>query len=107
MKKTGKNRLRLIIGGGLVFLGFLLLFASLWSLQTFGDVPFEQIMYHLRMPLKGSDSNTVSSFIFTCIPATLLCTALFFVPIMNLKATNELVLTWGKRQRRVKLFPSP
>lgn len=52
----------------LVFLGLLLIKVGEWIPQNFGDIPFEQILFHLIVPMEGTDTSFVESFIEYCLP---------------------------------------
>ena len=47
----------------LFFAGILGDYALKWAVAQFGKVPFDQIVFHLKVPLAGTDSNILSEFI--------------------------------------------
>ena len=55
----------------LILFGLLLISFSLnWVGANFGGIGFDEILFHLHMPLKGTGSNYISSYIYkTLIPA--------------------------------------
>ena len=52
----------------LVFLGLLLVKVAEWVPLTFGDIPFEQVLFHMMVPMQGTDTSFLSSFIDYCLP---------------------------------------
>lgn len=52
----------------LVFIGLLLVKVAIWVPKTFGDIPFEQVLFHVMVPMKGTDTSFVDSFIQDCLP---------------------------------------
>lgn len=53
----------------LVFLGLLLIQVAEWVPETFGDIPFEQVIFHMLAPVESTDTaNYVQSFIQECLP---------------------------------------
>ena len=50
--------------------GILLVLAVDWSVDFFGEISIDEIIFHLKMPLQGTDQNTILDFILRClIPA--------------------------------------
>lgn len=45
-----------------VFIGLLLVKVAKWVPDTFGDIPFEQVVFHLLVPIQGTDTSFVDSF---------------------------------------------
>ena len=44
----------------LVFIGLLLVKVSEWVPNTFGNIPFEQVLFHLMVPMEGTDTYICS-----------------------------------------------
>ncbi|MDC0829090.1 hypothetical protein [Faecalitalea cylindroides] len=67
MKKYSKPVLKFILYFFivlLVFLGLLLIQVAEWVPETFGDIPFEQVIFHMLAPVESTDTvNYVQSFI--------------------------------------------
>ena len=60
------------------FAGLFLIGTSEWSTMTFGDVSFEQFVYHLRFGANGllqTDAHTVHRFIVSALELPLLAAA--------------------------------
>ena len=51
-----------------VFLGLLLIEVGHWVPTVFGDISFEQVVFHLMVPLEGTDTSYIDSFIQECLP---------------------------------------
>lgn len=52
----------------LVFIGLLLIQVGKWVPQSFGDVPFEQVLFHIMVPMDGAESTVLDQFITQCLP---------------------------------------
>lgn len=68
--------------------GILLLYTKNWALNEFGEVPFSQIMFHLRVPLEGADQSMVTGFWLgylqiVAAPAGVFLLALVMVPFIK------------------------
>ena len=46
-----------------LFLGVLLSKTSVWAVQAFGNVTIDEIIFHLKVPLQGTDTTSIVSFI--------------------------------------------
>lgn len=52
-----------------VFLGLLLIQVAEWVPETFGDIPFEQVIFHMLAPVESTDTSYyIQSFIQECLP---------------------------------------
>lgn len=85
-----KNKLKVIISalGYLVLLFILLIVYSLRWLETkWGDnVSIETIIYQLDAPLKGTPSNLIEAYLFSCIiPSLIIVFAIFFLKVLSSK----------------------
>lgn len=74
-----RRRLISILTVIFVFLGLLLVRVALWVPETFGDIPFEQVIFHLLVPLVGTDTSFVDSFIQECLPLPSIVSGLFLI----------------------------
>lgn len=70
-----------------IILSVMLAYVLSWSESMFGDVPFAQVIFHLMVPLEGTDSSIISSYFTGVIPiiiVTLLVVSLPFIPDLGL-----------------------
>lgn len=96
-KDSSKNKkYKFFIAALVLFLGFVLLFAAIWSKRTFGNVPFEQVLFHLRVPIEGTNKSTIFSFLFFCIPLA------FFGTTILLSMTKRWFATTSNLVIRIK-----
>lgn len=63
-----RRRLISVLTVVLVFIGLLLVQVAKWVPNTFGNIPFEQVVFHLLVPMEGTDMSFVESFIQDCLP---------------------------------------
>lgn len=54
------------------FLGALAIVSGIWFHYNIGHMDFEQILYHLRVPLQGADFSSVRNYALVCVPVTIL-----------------------------------
>lgn len=47
--------------------------------EYFGDIPFDQVIFHLMAPMEGTDTTLIYDFIDTCLPLPLIVTAVFAI----------------------------
>ena len=65
----------------MIFIGFLCAFSSRWAFSYFGLSCFEQIVYHLKVPLEGTNTQFISDWIKKClIPSLALSIPFYFMP---------------------------
>ena len=112
MKKRSRNLLRI--------LGWIVLFLTLelgllfgktlpWAQQTFGGVSAEEILFHLKVPLQGTDTSTIFSFLQKALLPSLIEFLLFFTiffvcPRCERRIRNQQEMNTGKRLVLVSNF---
>lgn len=76
----------------LVFIGLLLVKVAEWVPKTFGNIPFEQVLFHAMVPLKGTDTSFVDSFIQYCLPVPCIVSGilLLFMIIKDWKVSRDI-----------------
>ena len=50
-----------------------------WLKENFCNLPFNDVLFNLFMPIKGTESKTVYMFILKCILPTITLSALIFI----------------------------
>lgn len=90
-----------------VFLCLLLSFSLLWAKNNYGNIGFEEIVFHLNMPLEGTSEEFVQSYIKTALcPAVFLLFLELSVMYFPAKSMYSLVINGGnKKEWRWKLWP--
>lgn len=94
MKKRIQHILHELLLGLILFLGFLsaLLYnAAKWVVATWGLLTVDEVIYHLKAPLEGTNSDMVWDFIITCVPGA----AIFLILLLAV-----FLLTRGKKKIR-------
>ena len=95
MKKV-RHILGIIGIGVLALLLALLIFAMLWTMDIWRHITFDEIVYHLFAPIKGTNPDVIWSFIFRALtPSLLIAAALVTFNIVLSKKAN--------RQKLVKI----
>ena len=83
----------------LFFIGVLILLTVRWAIGLFGGISVEEIIFHLKMPLDGTDSNTFVEFILYCLIPSLLLSALFVYGMFRFRFRWEKRLTKRKGKK--------
>lgn len=106
MKKRNTCRGRLWAGGVLVFIAMAVFMAVLWCWATFGNVPFEQILFHLLVPVEGSNVDVFIEFGLHYLPFAALFTFLILLLVVRwTKNQTFLYVTVRNRERQIPLIP--
>lgn len=72
----------------LLFLSALLLFSGNWLLQTWNQLSMDELIYHLKTPLKGTNPALIGNYLLCCLlPAVAL--VLFFTVIFYLSRRKQ------------------
>lgn len=91
----------------IIIFGCVLIFLSvIWSLKTFGDIPLTQIIFHLKVPLQGTDSSILLSYVKEClIPCSLMiiCYNLITLNLFHIKIILKLIIF--KKEKNLILLP--
>ena len=73
-RKAGKA-FWMFLGQIVLFLFFLLTFSLLWGLRNFGNIGFNEIIFTLNMPLKGTSNEFMANYYLTALFPSLLIMA--------------------------------
>ncbi|MBU9739251.1 LTA synthase family protein [Diplocloster agilis] len=99
----------------LIFLSRLVSLAAGWALDTFGNISVDEIIFHLKMPLEGTNPDYFVNFAKSCVLPALTFTLPVLLFIIVFLTINEkvssldcrLCLKFSVREKtkRLKLFP--
>lgn len=103
MKKKIKIIFEYIVVVLLVFVGSLLAFAARWAVSSFGDISVDEIIFHLMVPLEGTEGSVLEEFALQALVPAILITALFLV-IRAFSSQREKILTYWKKHNRKELW---
>lgn len=79
------NIFKLLILNFLISINLLLVFSSIWIDGQFENVAMSEIVFHLRVPLNGSNLSLVYSFIWTCLfPSIILTIVITYIIKKNI-----------------------
>lgn len=93
-KNSGDKLRNILKVTGTVLTVILVLFSILiyrsvkWMLRTWSNLSMEEIVFHLKSPLQGTDSDLIWGYIGSCLAVSILATAIvviFFVWIRHNK----------------------
>lgn len=85
----------------LLFFSILLLFSIRWVEKTFGLIDLDSLMFHLNVPLKGTESGMVIRFIKDPLFKTLIATTIIFL-IMILKKEYRIYINIEIFKKKIK-----
>lgn len=87
-----RRRLISVLTVVLVFIGLLLVQVAKWVPNTFGNIPFEQVVFHLLVPMEGTDMSFVESFIQDCLPIPVFVSGLllFFCFLRDMIVSSDI-----------------
>ena len=106
MKKQKTYRVRLWIGGVLIFIAMVVFMAALWCWNTFGNVPFDQILYHLLVPAEGTNADVFIEFSLHYLPFALLFTLLILMLVVRWTKNQAILhVTVRKKEREISVIP--
>jgi len=75
-------------------LGGMLIYSILdWVMDTWADVSMDEIMFHLKAPLEGTNEELINGAIERCVPSALLVFFLVFVILIGIKERRR--IRWG------------
>lgn len=74
-----RRRLISILSVIVVFIGLVLWKVAKWVPQSFGDIPFEQVLFHVMVPMKGTDTSVFDQFVSYCLPTPLAISGILLV----------------------------
>ena len=64
----------------LLLIGFSLAFSASWALGYFGLSCFEQIIFHLKVPLEGTNTEFIFDWFKICFAKAVVLTILLTIP---------------------------
>lgn len=106
MKKQKTYRVRLWIGGVLIFIAMVVFMAALWCWNTFGNIPFEQILFHLMVPAEGTNVDVFIGFSLHYLPFALLFTLLILMLVVRWTKNQAILhVTVRKKEREISVIP--
>ena len=66
----------------LLLIGFTLAFSASWAFAYFGLSCFEQIIFHLKVPLEGTNTQFIYDWVKKCFGKALILTVLLTIPCL-------------------------
>ncbi|MBQ8663734.1 MAG: sulfatase-like hydrolase/transferase [Eubacterium sp.] len=65
----------------LVSVGFVLMFSARWAFSYFGLSCFEQVVFHTKVPLEGTNTDFIGNWIRKCVIKGIICGAIITIPV--------------------------
>lgn len=89
-----------------IFLLILLVFAALWTRKNFGNVTFDEILFHLMVPIEGTNSSVLNSFILKSLfPSIILTFIAIFIISYQTKYSLEISISRKSKTKKFILYP--
>ncbi|MBS5587979.1 MAG: LTA synthase family protein [[Clostridium] spiroforme] len=82
--KNKKIEKKYIIGTALLFISVLIITSVIWGNRTFSVKTLSQIVFHLKVPMEGTDNGIYLDWFVSTIPLSLLIIGIITVLIFNL-----------------------
>ncbi|MDL2276160.1 sulfatase-like hydrolase/transferase [Breznakia sp. OttesenSCG-928-G09] len=73
----------------LILISFILFYSASWALDYFGLSCFEQIVFHLKVPLEGTNTEFIFDWIKKCISKAVVSTLFICLPLLNENYKNN------------------
>lgn len=77
IKKIRKIEKKYIIGTILVFISVLIVASIIWGNRTFSVKTLNQIVYHLKVPMEGTDTGVYLDWFLFAVPISLIVVVIF------------------------------
>lgn len=93
MKKIKTIEKKYIVGVVLIFLGCLIVTSIIWGNRTFSVKTLNQIIFHLKVPMEGTDNGIYLDWFIWAVPISIVAGSLIVALIFNIhrlcKRNNE------------------
>ena len=101
IEKLKKLEKKYIIGTILVFISVLIITSVIWGNRTFSVKTLNQIIFHLKVPMDGTDSGVYLDWFLFSVPISLLIVVIFNLVLFGiqkiLKRNNKNISNFIKR----------
>ena len=106
MEDKKRAPVRLAAGYLLLTIAFLLFVGANWCVNQFGQLPFDQIVFHLKVPLEGANTDMVGDFFLKCLPPALVLALICLLLVVRWRHTQgQLTVSLFGRERTFGVFP--
>ena len=98
-----KKKIICIIIVLLILISFIATVSLEWLYNTFGHLTMDEIIFHLKVPMEGTNSDAIFNYLITCIPIILISTVvisfLLIYPILkDIKIKGNIIYTSKKKK---------
>ena len=84
MKKIKTIEKKYIVGVVLIFLGCLIVTSIIWGNRTFSVKTLNQIIFHLKVPMEGTDNGIYLDWFIWAVPISIVAGSLIVALIFNI-----------------------
>lgn len=90
----------------LLFLLLLLTFSLIWTKNNFGNIGFEEIVFHLNMPIEGASEGIIGDYIRKALlPASYVPLIGLIIVILPVKNIYQLNFKYNQKNWNIQVFP--
>ena len=80
-------------------------FCLIWARRYYGNIGFEEIVFHLRIPIEGTSKRILLNFAKNCIFPTAVCMVIWFVLIIPCKGCKKTFRIPLSKKAHIQLYP--
>lgn len=90
--KKGISKSKYILGVVLIFISSVIITSMNWSNRVFSVTSFDQIVFHIKVPMDGSDSSIFWHWLVESIPSSIFRTLIVVMIVVVLERTYQWVM---------------
>jgi len=95
-----------LFGFILFIISVFILSVLIWLSKSFGSVPFEQYVFHMKVPLDGTDTGVIFQCIKESLIVMVIIVVLIHIPLMQLNNNQpELSIKFKNKEFKFNVFP--
>ena len=98
MKKIKTIEKKYIVGVVLIFLGCLIVTSIIWGNRTFSVKTLNQIIFHLKVPLDGTNMEVVTDGENRCVPIAIVMFLMMTAFLLGMKNKKKAIDTTSIRK---------
>ena len=86
LKTSKKQKVKLFVT---IFIGLLLLQSIEWIYRTTGNVTIEQLIFHLKVPIQGTNTNIILQYFMEVIPLAIIISVAITIVINSFRKREK------------------
>lgn len=98
---------RKIISSILLFFAFFFVAVTFWVPDNFGNIGMSQIVFHLKVPMEGSDSSFIIDFALKCVILPLILSLFIICMVYHKKRKDKLFFVLSRKDKEKEYRINP